>query len=100
MNAQPSIIIDTREQLRVQSINPKMYTSKGRLTRYALSCGYVERYVFQSARYTHEVRMHMEHNVIFVRCEHGDTLYSGNDLQQARCAFDAERNAIRNTFRA
>jgi hypothetical protein len=76
--------------------DPKYYTQ---LTRYALACGYIERYAYEGLRYQHSVRIYMQCETIFVRTERDELLYCGRDLTQARAAFDVEKRAILSVFR-
>lgn len=95
-------IIDTMQTIHADNNNTqhdKYYNKRGELTRYALSCGYTQRYVYQGLRYVHEVKLHMRDGVLFVTTERGEQLYAGNNLQDARNTYNAERNAIRHTFR-
>jgi hypothetical protein len=73
----------------------KMTTAKGRLTRYALACGYIES--FQNGEFNARLRIPSPSSgVIMVTAQNDDwrVLYSGRNLTKARAAFDDYKKSV------
>lgn len=70
-------------------MTPAIYNSKGRLTSYGLSCGYVEQKKLSNGC---EIKMYMEHGVINIRAFNPDRALVMWDYARhvtaARAAFD------------
>jgi hypothetical protein len=76
----------------------RFYTRSGRLTRYALACGYVEQHVDCSGKCVMYVTLYMRDGVLFVR-SHDEVIYAGRVMSSARATYDAEVRAFNRVIR-
>lgn len=73
----------------------KMKTKAGRLTRYALACGYVE--TFEHGEFRARLDMPSPSSGVIRVTENGDAwriAYNGRSLVAARRAYDSARRAV------
>lgn len=87
--------------------DPKFYTKRGRLNRYALACGYIERAESDSNHMEfRSVQLCMDGSVIYVRCyrrfdadsQPRREQFSTNKIGDARLVFSQKLKEYQLTF--